>query len=184
MSLSKPKDDNVVERAVKAYARLLHKRPVLTKAVTSACTSGLGNLLSQLIAQRGKTVQWRTVAAFAATGLIFVGPAIHYFLVWMDKVVPRSQKYSTFRRIILDRFIFAPPFLLIYFYLVAIFEGQSSKDALNKIRQFFWPMLVMNWKIWTPLQYININYVPREYRVLFANFVSLGWTIYAAKTRK
>ncbi|KAK2161879.1 hypothetical protein LSH36_108g04028 [Paralvinella palmiformis] len=102
----------------------------------------------------------------------------------MDKVVPSSQKYSNLRRIILDRLIFAPPFLLIYFYLVAIFEGQSSNEALKKIQQFFWPMLVMNWKIWTPLQYININYVPREYRVLFANLVSLGWTIYAAKTRK
>ena len=62
--------------------------------------------------------------------LIFVGPAIHYFLIWMDKVVPRSEKYSNLKRIILDRLIFAPPFLLIYFYLVAIFEVRSHRIVL------------------------------------------------------
>ncbi|KAK7172796.1 hypothetical protein R3I93_002808 [Phoxinus phoxinus] len=42
----------------------------------------------------------------------------------------------------------------------------------------------MNWKVWTPFQFININYIPVQFRVLFANLVALFWYAYLASVRK
>jgi peroxisomal membrane protein 2 len=35
-------------------------------------------------------------------------------------------------------------------------------------------------KVWTLTQYINLQYVPVQFRVLFANIVALGWNTYLA----
>ncbi|TNN21620.1 Peroxisomal membrane protein 2 [Liparis tanakae] len=42
----------------------------------------------------------------------------------------------------------------------------------------------MNWKVWTPFQFININFVPVQFRVLFANMVALFWYAYLASVRR
>lgn len=67
----------------------------------------------------------------------------------------------------------------------------------------------MNWKVWTPFQFVNINFVPVQvcagfpqnpvtdvhplcftnpfffqFRVLFANIVALFWYAYLASVRK
>ncbi|XP_031697269.1 protein SYM1-like [Anarrhichthys ocellatus] len=41
------------------------------------------------------------------------------------------------------------------------------------MRGSYWTALKMNWKVWTPFQFININFVPVQFRVLFANSVAL-----------
>ena len=44
--------------------------------------------------------------------------------------------------------------------------------------------LFANWKIWTVPQMININLVPVQYRVLFANLVALVWNFYLTTSKK
>ncbi|XP_013409105.1 peroxisomal membrane protein 2 [Lingula anatina] len=186
MSLSKGSDDSFIEKLFKEYSRLLREKPVLTKAVTSAISSGLGNFLSQVISGNHKVggIQWRSVAAFSIFGFVITGPLTHNFYSWLDTAVPKTASYAGLKRIVIDRFVFAPPFLLLFFYIVAILEGQSSDAAIQKIREFYWGALKMNWRVWGIFQYINVNYVPQQYRVLFANLVSLGWNIYLAARRQ
>ena len=48
----------------------------------------------------------------------------------------------------------------------------------------FWPMFKANLKFWVPLQYINVNYVPQIYRVLFANVCAFFWIVIMAIKRR
>ncbi len=41
-----------------------------------------------------------------------------------------------------------------------IFAGKTLADVQNKLKTSYWPAMKMNWKVWTPIQFININYVP------------------------
>lgn len=63
-------------------------------------------------------------------------------------------------------------------------QGGDAAAGAAKVRSAFWPALQMNWRVWTPVQFINVNYVPIQFRVLFANLVALFWYAYLASLGK
>ncbi|KAJ4941965.1 hypothetical protein JOQ06_011836 [Pogonophryne albipinna] len=101
-----------------------------------------------------------------------------------------AARYATFgflitvKRLLLDRLIFAPGFLLMFYFVMNILEAKGWRDFESKMRGSYWTALKMNWKVWTPFQFVNINFVPVEFRVLFANMVALFWYAYLASVRK
>ena len=191
MSLSKDKSsENPFEKAFKAYIGLLQTRPILTKSITSASVSSIGNIISQLIVpnpQNGRKIAWRSVAAYASFSFVVSGPLIHYFYIMLDKIVPKKKESATLdgiKRVLFDRFVFAPPFILFFLYTVTLLEGYGHQAAVVKIKETFWPILKMNWQIWTIFQFINVNYVPLKYRVLFGNVMALVWSVIVAVKRR
>lgn len=45
------------------------------------------------------------------------------------------------------------------------FQGGDAAAGAAKVRSAFWPALQMNWRVWTPVQFINVNYVPLQVRL-------------------
>lgn len=43
-------------------------------------------------------------------------------------------------------------------------QGGDAAAGAAKVRSAFWPALQMNWRVWTPVQFINVNYVPLQVR--------------------
>ena len=43
-------------------------------------------------------------------------------------------------------------------------QGQDTAAFAAKMKSGFWPALRMNWRVWTPVQFININYIPVQVR--------------------
>ncbi|XP_037673238.1 peroxisomal membrane protein 2 isoform X2 [Choloepus didactylus] len=41
-------------------------------------------------------------------------------------------------------------------------KGRSMAAFSTKMREGFWPALRTNWEVWTPVQFINLNYVPLQ----------------------
>ncbi|XP_061624336.1 uracil DNA glycosylase a isoform X6 [Phyllopteryx taeniolatus] len=63
-------------------------------------------------------------------------------------------------------------------------KANGLDDFIKKIRGSYWTALKINWKVWTPFQFVNVNFVPVEFRVLFANMIALFWYAYLATVRK
>lgn len=177
-------------RLLKTYLQLLHSRPVLTKAITSGILSALGNLLSQHIEQRrkskssAKNVDLVALLRFASYGLFFTGPLSHYFYLFLENVIPSSTPMAGLRRLLLERLIVAPAFLFLFFIVMNFLEGKDLNSLNKKLKDSYWSALKMNWKVWTPFQFINVNYIPVQFRVLFANMVAFFWYTYLSTTRK
>ncbi|GAB6030169.1 peroxisomal membrane protein 2 [Chamberlinius hualienensis] len=169
------------------YVRSLYRRPALTKSITSGLIAGFGDVLFQLTkselqsedAQANK-INWQSVAAYAGSGLFVTGPLAHYFYKYLDTVIPSNGRWSSIKRIIVERIIFGPVYLMIVLYVRNRFLGLSHREARKKLYRTYWQILKMSYRVWTIAQYININHVPQQYRVLFINVVSLGWNIYLA----
>ncbi|XP_070571914.1 peroxisomal membrane protein 2-like isoform X2 [Ptychodera flava] len=176
-SREKKRDQQLIETIIKAYLKQLRERPVVTKALTSATVSALGDIIAQRIIAKGKPVgiQWRSVAALASFGFVVTGPLIHHFYKVLEQVVPKNTTYPGIKKVLVDRFVLAPPYLLLFFYLVPILEGKGHDAAVKKIKDTFITALIMNWKVWTILQYININYIPMEILVKESNRVQLKY---------
>ncbi|XP_007900103.1 peroxisomal membrane protein 2 [Callorhinchus milii] len=172
------------------YLLLLKKYPIPTKSVTSGILSGFGNILSQVIERRGKQPNTGTSLdiggpiRFGVFGLVFTGPLSHFFYQFLDKYIPSNVAFSQIKRLLVDRLVFAPAFLALFFFVISMLEGKKMKALKDKMQTSYWIALKMNWKVWTIFQYININYVPPQFRVLFANLVALFWYAYLASIRR
>ncbi|KAK5910200.1 hypothetical protein CesoFtcFv8_004058 [Champsocephalus esox] len=165
------RDASIHLRLLQQYLVLLKNYPILTKSVTSGILSALGNVLSQILEARKK------IKSGAPVGEIDPGCSCSICNLWV--LYHRSVK-----RLLLDRLIFAPGFLLMFYFVMNILEAKGWRDFESKMRGSYWTALKMNWKVWTPFQFVNINFVPVEFRVLFANMVALFWYAYLASVRK
>jgi len=87
-------------------------------------------------------------------------------------------------RVLVDRALFSPVFLTLTLYLLSRLQGENHQVALDITNEKFLNSLFANWKIWTVPQIININLVPVQYRVLFANLVALVWNFYLSTSKK
>lgn len=175
-------------RALAQYLLFLKLYPVLTKAVSSGILSALGNLLAQIIKKKQKkdaqSLDVSGLLRYVVYGLFVTGPLSHYLYLFMEYLVPPEVPWARVKRLLLDRLFFAPTFLLLFFFIMNLLEGKSVSVFVAKMRSGFWPALQMNWRMWTPLQFININYVPLQFRVLFANIAALFWYAYLASLGK
>ncbi|XP_053443574.1 peroxisomal membrane protein 2 isoform X3 [Nycticebus coucang] len=154
-------------RVLAQYLFLLRLYPVLTKAATSGILSALGNFLAQMIEKKqkkenSKTLDVSGLLRYAVYGFFFTGPLSHYFYLFLEHWIPPEVPLMGVKRLLLDRFFFAPAFLLLFFLVMSFLEGQDTEDALARVRARFWPALRMNWRVWTPVQFVNINYVPLQ----------------------
>jgi len=196
MSLSRPSDPgtsdkasgNILTAALQQYAKLLREKPILTKSCTSACTGALGNILAQLLLMRSSAgnknhIELYPVLCYAATGFILVGPAMHHYYKLLEEVVPHYARRCTAKRMLIDRLMYTPAFLFVYLFFLCTLEGCTPEVALKKIKIVYWIVYTANLKFLTLLQYINLNYVPQQYRVLFGNVVSVFWSCYIATKR-
>ncbi|KAF0033839.1 hypothetical protein F2P81_013905 [Scophthalmus maximus] len=120
----------------------------------------------------------------SVTRLFITGPVSHFFYQLMETWLPATDPYCIVKRLLLDRLFFAPGFLLIFYFVMNILEAKGREDFEKKMRGSYWTALKMNWKVWTPFQFININFVPVQFRVLFANMIALFWYAYLASVRK
>lgn len=176
------------KRALAQYLLLLKLYPVLTKAVSSGVLSALGNLLAQMIGKKQRTdsqsLEVSGLLRYLVYGLFVTGPLSHYLYLFMEYSVPPEVPWASVKRLLLDRLFFAPTFLLLFFFIMNLLEGKNVSVFVAKMRSGFWPALQTNWRMWTPLQFININYVPLQFRVLFANIAALFWYAYLASLGK
>ncbi|KAM6155326.1 peroxisomal membrane protein 2 [Rhynchocyon petersi] len=178
------------QRALAQYLRLLRLYPVLTKAATSGFLSALGNFLVQMIEKNRKKENFSQnldasgPLRYAIYGFFFTGPLSHFFYLFMEHWIPSEVPLAGVKRLLLDRLVFAPAFLFLFFFIMNFLERKDMAAFSTKMSRGFWPALQMNWKMWTPLQFININYVPLQFRVLFANLVALFWYAYLASLGK
>ncbi|XP_039735129.1 peroxisomal membrane protein 2 isoform X1 [Pteropus medius] len=179
----------LARRALAGYLRLLQLYPVLTKAATSGILSALGNFLAQMIKKWKKEgcSQKPDVSGpvrYAIFGFFFTGPLSHYFYLLMEHWIPPEVPLAAVKRLLLERLLFAPAFLCLFFVVMNFLEGKAAAACAATMRSRFWPALQMNWRVWTPVQFINVNYVPLQFRVLFASLVALFWYTYLASLGK
>nr|XP_033812938.1 peroxisomal membrane protein 2 [Geotrypetes seraphini] len=185
--VSRPRPAGLPAQLLRQYLLLLKVHPVLTKSVTSGILSALGNLLAQAIERKRDSSKGADVNAplrYAIYGFLFTGPLSHFFYLYMEHLVPPTASFAVIQKLLLDRLVFAPAFLLLFFCVMNFLEGKDLSALSERMKTGYWRALKMNWKVWTPVQFINVNYVPVQFRVLFGNLVALFWYAYLSSIKK
>ncbi|KAL9232681.1 hypothetical protein vseg_007763 [Gypsophila vaccaria] len=158
------------------YLDLLAKFPVLTKAVTSALLTLVGDLICQLVIDKAPTLDYKRTFLFTFLGFALVGPTLHYWYLYLSKLVTMPGASGALLRLVLDQFFFAPIFIGVFLSSLMTLEGRASQ-IVPKLQQEWFSSVLANWQLWIPFQFLNFRFVPQQFQVLASNFVALVWNV-------
>ncbi|XP_076953386.1 protein sym-1-like [Bidens hawaiensis] len=158
------------------YLSLLEAYPVWTKAITSALLTFVGDLVCQVLIDQVPSLDIKRVSLFTFLGMAMVGPTLHFWYLYLSKLVTTTGASGAFIRLIIDQFIFAPTFIAVFLSTLITLEGRPSQ-VLLKLQQEWVSSVTANWQLWIPFQFLNFLFVPQQFQVLAANFIALVWNV-------
>lgn len=158
------------------YLNLLEKYPVLTKAVTSALLTFIGDIVCQIAIEEMPSVDLKRTMLFTFLGFALVGPTLHFWYLYLSKLVTIPGAKGAFLRLILDQFLFSPLFIGTFLSTLLTLEGKPSQ-VVPKLQQEWFSAVIANWQLWIPFQFLNFRFVPQQFQVLAANVIALVWNV-------
>ncbi|KAI3868027.1 hypothetical protein MKX03_035243 [Papaver bracteatum] len=158
------------------YLKLLEMYPLLTKSVTSALLNLIGDLACQILIDKVPTVDVQRTFIFTFLGFTLVGPALHFWYLYLSKLVTAPGATGAVLSLVLDQFIFSPIFLGVFLSTLVTLEGKPSQ-VVPKLQQEWFSAVIVNWQLWIPFQFLNFRFVPQNFQVLAANVVALAWNV-------
>eukprot|EP00752_Nemacystus_decipiens_P014597 g12999.t1 len=191
-----------------SYLRALDDKPITTKVITSGVICGIGDILAQALSYKLAateainlggllaTLEFKRFAVYTFLGAVWIAPVVHY---WFDLLEQQfkdkkgspapsfaMKMFKALKMVTVDQTIGAPlvnaGIIFLVPFLNAVTAGAGPFGAVKKagelLKEGILPTMLVCWKIWPIANMINFAFVPAKLRVLFMNFVGLGWNIY------
>lgn len=171
--------------AWKRYLQELSRRPLRTKALTSAAIAGLSDVVAQTIIS-GRYSNLKRTLAVACFGFLYSGPSAHYwqkFLEWLFS--GRKDMQTVLTKVVIDQLSYGPLCNILFMsFATLVLEGRSFGELAAKVRKDYVGVQLNGWRLWPLAALINYRFVPLEFRVLFINVVALVWTTFLLLSAK
>ncbi|XP_027350323.1 protein sym-1 isoform X2 [Abrus precatorius] len=145
------------------YLALLGKYPVPVKAITSAILTLIGDLICQLVIDQVQSLDFKRTFLFTLLGFVLVGPTLHFWYLYLSKLVTLPGASGALLRLVLDQFLFSPIFIGVFLATLVTLEGRPSQ-AVPKLKQEWFSAVLANWQLWIPFQFLNFRFVPQQFQ--------------------
>lgn len=169
----------------KWYAQSLDKRPIFTKSITACGIFAISDYLAQRLEKaspsdsKEQTLNWTRLLSGAAVGLLYFGPAAHYWYEMIFQLLPGTTLVSTLQKAVMGQLFFGPSFTCIFFAVSLLQAGSFSLSSwASKIRRDLPGAWLAGAGFWPLVDLVSYSIVPKNYIPLFVNLCSLVWTIY------
>jgi hypothetical protein len=182
---------NVIRQWSSQYTRYLQQYPIRTKSITAGLIFALSDLMAQVLTNPSTndnndhndstvpTIVWSRTLSSAAVGLLYFGPAAHYWYNWMFRILPSTNLLSTIQKAILGQLFFGPSFTCIFF-AISLIQSRTFTIShwFQKIRNDLPSAWMAGAGYWPIVDLISYSYIPPQYIPLFVNVCSFFWTTY------
>lgn len=166
------------------YSKSLERNPIIMKS----CTAGFIFALSDLLAQKieppkdggeKKSLDLSRITGSLLVGLLYFGPAAHYWYEIIFQLLPGSGLGSTLQKAFWGQVIFGPSFTCIFFATSLLQTGTFSlANWWRKIRNDLPGAWLAGIGYWPIVDLISYSVIPVKWIPLFINLCSLVWTVY------
>uniref|UniRef100_A0A7N0ZZE7 Peroxisomal membrane protein PMP22 n=1 Tax=Kalanchoe fedtschenkoi TaxID=63787 RepID=A0A7N0ZZE7_KALFE len=170
---------DLLKDALRKYMIQLQAHPLRTKAITAGVLAGFSDLSAQKITGI-KKIQVRRLLLMMLYGFAYGGPFGHFLHKLMDFIFKGKKDTKTVaKKVILEQLTSSPwnNFLFMMYYGLIV-EGRSWGLVRNKIRSDYPKVQFAAWKFWPIVGWVNYQYMPIQFRVVFHSFVASCWGIF------
>jgi len=88
--------------------------------------------------ERIKSNDWRRTGRFCILGLT-LGPLEHFWYMLLDRMLPGTSHKMVGMKVIVDEVVYTPPLYCIFYPGLALMEGRTRHEAMQELREKFWP---------------------------------------------
>ena len=173
----------VARRLWAGYVHQLEARPLPVKLASSVVIFGIGDAATQVLLEGAQPseIDIERTGRLIAFGLV----ATAYVSTWWGILEPRAaalfcphaQKLqNTLFKVLADQSFGAGSFNFIFFGQSALMEGKSPGQALERIKEQWWPQMQRHWCLWPAFHSLNFYFNPLHLRVFFQNVMLVGWS--------
>jgi|EP01046_Picozoa_sp_COSAG06_P038780 hypothetical protein len=166
-----------------AYVGQLEARPLPVKLASSVVIFGLGDVATQMLLEGTPltAIDVQRTGRLVAFGLV----ATAYVSTWWGVLEPRAamvfcpqaqRLQNTLFKVFCDQTFGAGSFNVIFFGQSALMEGKTPQQALERIKEQWWPQMQRHWCLWPAFHSLNFYYNPLHLRVFFQNVMLVGWS--------
>lgn len=71
-----------------------------------------------------------------------------------------------------------PAYVTLFYSYMRCLEGGTPAQAIERVREKFWPTVVAGTFFWPPANVLNFTCVPANQRVLYVGVVGLLWNAF------
>jgi hypothetical protein len=182
-SAKRVEEPSFFESSLAWYSRQLDTNPIITKGVSAGLISGLGNVLAQRLIHKGDgkfQVDWQQTGRYALLNVVFVAPVLHYWYAGLARAVPGREIAPVLKRVFYDEFVFTPLYVPALMGLLWSMEGVDLKHIPRMIREEWLTIMLFDWAVYIPVQFVNFRYVPVKFQVLVISLIGVGWNVFVS----
>lgn len=164
----------------KAYAQSLKTSPIATKSVTAGAIFFLSDYAAQRIEKKADTKHdWKRTISTALVGLLYFGPAAHFWYDMIFRILPGTSLISTMQKAFLGQMFFGPSFTCIFFAVALVNSGEFSIGKwFKKVKTDLPGAWLAGCGFWPFVDLVSYSMIAPQFIPLFVNACSFFWTIY------
>lgn len=169
----------IAKRGWEGYMLQLQRHPLRTKAITAGVLAGVSDTTAQKLSGIQK-LQYKRLLLKILFGFAYGGPFGHYLHKVLDRIFKgKKDKKTVAKKVLLEQMTSSPwNNLLFLMYYGFVVEGRPWPQVKNKIKKDYPSVQLTSWMFWPVVGWINHQYMPLQFRVIFHSFIACCWGIF------
>ena len=149
-------------------------KPLLTNCLVYGSLCGLAEFSQQTLLfkvfpskDQRRPYDTGSIFRYGVLGGLVLAPGLHYWYLWLDKVLPGTALVTVAKKTFIDVSLFAIPYYSAFYVLLNMMSGESFSEAVLELKQKLAPTMTTMACFWIPAQTINFRYVSPTKRIIF-----------------
>ncbi|GAV73219.1 Mpv17_PMP22 domain-containing protein [Cephalotus follicularis] len=170
---------SIAKKGLQQYLFQLQQHPLRTKAITAGVLSAVSDITAQKLSGIQK-LQLRRLLLKVIFGVAYLGPFGHFLHIILDRIFKGKKDTKTVAKKVLLEQLTSSPWnnLLFLLYYGAVVEGRPWRDVKTKIKKDYPSVQFAAWTFWPVVGWVNHQYVPLQFRVIFHSVIACCWGIF------